>query len=368
MSAEKQTSDSLVRGAFGERNRARLINEYFRERTDPKAPAWEHIYRLLLWANQTTGLAHCYESDKCQPGKPWYGRSLAFHDWVARSLSVEPLSLAENLDWLFRRATKDLAEEVLRSAQQRIKRAEAQRKPFADRAMPQPGEDPELVAIIREGLGSYLNARVPREAWKVLVERVREYLAQENKRKNLVGEGFEDVITAVIRRKAPSADVRARALLHDLPGFNRVRQGEKLNKVDVAILKPKPGRRTLVTAKWSIRADREKQFAADFGDYVNARADSEPFDYVLITNEFDPARLMRACEKLGTNEYMFAHVVHINTDAIRATYGETKEESAAKVLAHIAAGRLIGFDRWLDLLLGAKTSNAPARAHRRNRT
>ena len=353
MAAGKQAGDGVVKGAFGERNRVRLIAEYFAEHSDPKTPAWEHTYRLLLWVNQTTGLAHCYESDKCQPGKPWYGRSLAFHAWAAHALGVEPIRLAENVDWLFRRATKDLAEEVLRSAQQRIKRAELQRKPFAGRAMPQPGEDPELIAIIREGLAGYLNGEVPRETWNVLVERVREYLAQENKRKNLVGEGFEDVIAAVIRRKVGSVDVRARAQLNELAGFNRVRQGEKVNKVDVAILKPKPGRRTLVTAKWSIRADREKQFAADFGDYVNARADSEPFDYVLVTNEFDPARLMRACEKLGTNEYMFSHVVHINPDAIRATYGDTKEESATKVLAFIAAGRLIGFDRWIMLLGGA---------------
>jgi hypothetical protein len=353
MAAGKQSGDGIVKGAFGERNRARLIAEYFQERNHPRVPAWEHIYRLLLWVNQTTGLAHCYESDKCQPGKPWYGRSLAFHDWAARALGVEPIRVAENVDWLFRRATKDLAEEVLRTTHQRLERAELQRKPFADRAMPQPGEDPELVAIIREGLTDHLNSKVPRETWNVLVGRIREYLAQENKRKNLVGEGFEDVITAVIRREVRSADVHARALLHELPGFNRVRQGEKPNKVDVAILKSKPGRRTLVTAKWSIRADREKQFATDFGDYVSARADSEPFNYVLVTNEFDPARLMRACEKLGTNEYMFSHVVHINPEAIRATYGETTEESATRVLDLIAAERLIGFDRWLELLGGA---------------
>lgn len=340
----------IVRGAFGERNRARLIAQYFQEHNEPEAPAWMHIYRLLLWVNQITGLAHCYESDKCQPGKPWYGRSLAFHDWASRSLNVEPMSLAENIDWLFRRATKDLAEEVLRNAQQRIKRAEQQRKPFADRGLPEPGEDLELVALIRESLAGHLHGEVPRPSWNILVERIREYLAQENKRKNLVGEGFEDVITAVIRQRIPAISVQARGLLHDLPGFNRVRQGEKLNKVDVAIIKPKPRRRTLVTAKWSIRADREKQFAADFGDYVNARADSEPFDYVLVTNEFDPARLMRACEKLGTNEYMFTHVVHINIDAIRATYGDNKEASALKVLGFIDAGRLVSFDRWLEQL------------------
>ena len=43
------------------------------------------------------------------------------------------------------------------------------------------------------------------------------------------------------------------------------------------------------------------------------------------TNEFDPARLKRACERLASNSHMFRHVVHINTDALRATYGDHPE-------------------------------------------
>jgi len=112
--------------------------------------------------------------------------------------------------------------------------------------------------------------------------------------------------------------------------------------------------RTLVTAKWSVRADREKQFAADYTDYIMAESDRRPFEYVLITNEFDPARLMRACEQLATNHYMFTHVVHINTEALRATYGSSpKEESMKKVLGYVAEGRLVSFDRWLGLLAAA---------------
>lgn len=63
--------------------------------------------------------------------------------------------------------------------------------------------------------------------------------------------------------------------------------------------------RTLVTAKWSVRADREKQFITDFTDYVAAESDRKPFEYVFVTNEFDPARLMRACEQLSGNSLMF---------------------------------------------------------------
>ena len=221
--------------------------------------------------------------------------------------------------------------------------------------MPNPGEDPELILIIREVLGDHITGDIPPAVNQLLVQRVRQYLALENKRKNLLGEGFEDVLASIIRRADGGAalDVRSRQVLHELPGFNPARRGDKPNRVDLAIVRPGGGLRTLVTAKWSVRADREKQFASEYAEYVQAEADRRPFEYVFVTNEFDPARLMRACEALAANTYMFTSVVHINPDAIRATYGATPtEESMGKVLQHIDAGRLIGVDRWIQLLTG----------------
>jgi hypothetical protein len=173
-----------------------------------------------------------------------------------------------------------------------------------------------------------------------------------------VGEGFEDVLAQVARRAYPNphVSVHVRKILHELPGFNRAKKGEKPNKVDVAIIKP--DRRILITAKWSVRADREKQFITDYSDYVQAESENQPFDYVFITNEFDPARLMRACEKLVSNSPMFTHVVHINTDALRATYGaadaagaaEEQSDSMRKVLEFVDRGRLIGLNAWLQAM------------------
>ena len=108
--------------------------------------------------------------------------------------------------------------------------------------------------------------------------------------------------------------------------------------------------RTIVTAKWSVRADREKQFQAEYEEYCNAASLNQKFKYVFVTNEFDPARLMRACEALFHNNPMFDHVVHINTDAIRAAYGEIQgrpQELQRKVIEHIDNGRLISLKRWL---------------------
>ena len=355
---EDQTSGGVVKRAFGAQNRNRLIDMYFgglSGSTLHSASAWSHVYRLLLWADQTTGLAHCYESDKSQPGKNWYARSLAFHDWASTALESPPAALAQNIDWLFRRATADLATEVLKNAVRVSAKGTKQQEPYAGRDFPKPGEDPELISIVREVLGEHFHTEPPADKWQYLVQRVRQYLALENKRKNLVGEGFEDVLSHVIRRSCngPDVDVRARRLLHDIRGFNRNRQGEKANKVDVSVVRPRM--RTLITAKWSVRADREKQFTSDFNDYVSAESDGTPFEYVFITNEFDPARLARACEKLAVNAPMFTHVVHISTDAVKATYGASQEPTMRQVLAHIESGRLISLGKWLEQLNRATT-------------
>ena len=351
MTLDKPSSETkAVKAAFGAENRRRLIDVYFSSQGSLEVRpdnAWRHVYELLLWIDQTTGLAHCYESDKCQPGKNWYARSLAFHDWISSAFGTPPNDLAASLDWLFLRATKDLAAEVLDKAERIAAAANRQLAPYSGRGFPKPGEDPELVSIIKEVLGGSLGPEPSPEQWQELVQRIRQYLTLENKRKNLLGEGFEDVLAQVVRRSCPdpSLEVHTRRALHDLPGFNRVRQGEKPNKVDLAVIRS--DRRTLVTAKWSVRADREKQFVTDFTEYLQAESYSKPFEYVFVTNEFDPARLKRACERLAGNALMFNQVVHISTEALRATYGTSPEPTMRQVLDHIDNGRLISIEQWL---------------------
>lgn len=145
--APNPTQEAVAR-AFGSENRARLLARYFdaAEAVTP-ANAWQHVYRLLLWIDRTTALAHCYESDKAQPGRAWYARSLAFHDWVSSSLQISPADLGESIDWLFREAVKDLASRALAL---RTVVYEQQRAPYEGRGFPEPGEDPELVGIIKE--------------------------------------------------------------------------------------------------------------------------------------------------------------------------------------------------------------------------
>jgi hypothetical protein len=358
MSAAQETAQEskAVQRAFGSENRNRLIDQYFAGRPDGVDPenAWQHVYRLLMWSDPTTGLAHCYESDKCQPGKTWYGRSLAFHDWVCKALQVEPVALAHDIDWLFIQACEDLAGALLeKQAKQRAKAAE-QRLGYEGRGFPSPGEDPELIAIVQGELGSYFSHEPPEAVWQNVSQKARQYLAVQNKRKNLVGEGFEDVLTQVVQRACglASDEVVTRTLLSDIRGFSL--QGSKPNRVDVAIVRPKA--RTIVTAKWSVRADREKQFAAEYTDYARANSIDEQFQYVFVTNEFDPARLMRACEIVAGKSYMFDRVVHINTDGLRAAYGFGQDENSAaahsrrRVIELINEGRLVSLSQWLNSL------------------
>lgn len=176
--------------AFGSKSRLQLLQEYFARAGEiTAANAWRHVYRLLLWTDRTTGLVHCYESDKAQPGRPWYARSLAFHDWLSNEFGSGPHEIGGQIDWLFRRGTERLAEVLARRNALRAAKADEQRAPYAGRGFPEPGEDPALEALIREELGQWL-AEPSVDALRRLTQRIRTYFGQENKRKNLVGEGL----------------------------------------------------------------------------------------------------------------------------------------------------------------------------------
>jgi hypothetical protein len=342
-------SEPLVRSAFGAANRSRLITRFLEASADPP---WKAVYRLLLWADKTTGLAHCYESDKCQPGKNWHVRALRFHDWLSGALAASPAAVGAEIDWLFRHVASDYARFLVSEYQKRLDRATTQREPFAGRGFPEPGDDPGIVAAIREVLGPNMNSEPTPGQWRELTRRIHDLISLENKRKNIVGEGFEDVLGAVVRRAdlSNSVEVHARRVLHQVPGFANRKENEKVSKVDLALVRVLDKRRILVTAKWSTRADREEQFKADYNKYVAAESANQTWDYVLVTNEFDPARLLRACTLNAGSNRMLTQVVHICPAALRAVYGANPASSMIEVIAQIESGRIVGLDDWIATL------------------
>jgi hypothetical protein len=310
----------LVKAAFGAANRSRLIKSFLA--SEGTAASWQAVYKLILWTNKTTGLAHCYESDKCQPGKNWHGRSLRFHDWLAQSLESTPAEVGQHIDWLFRHVADDYARFLASNYQKKLAKAEAQRLPYLGRNFPEPGDDPGIVRIVREVLGDHLTGEPSAEQWRMLTTRILDLITLENKRKNIVGEGFEDVLAAIIKRADTGGvlDVQSRRLLGQIWGFENVKANEKPVKVDLSIVRRADLSRTMVSVKWSTRADREEQFKADWQKYVQAESANQTWRYVMVTNEFDPARLKRACNSKAGQYPLFAHVVHICPAALRAVY------------------------------------------------
>ncbi len=333
---------------FSHGNRIALINQYFLGRSVDAADAWKDVYRLLLWTDATTGLAHCYESDKAQPGRPWYARSLAFHAWLADQFGVEPTELAERLDWMFRQVIMRVADEEAERRAHLGARATEQLASY-EAPMPEPGDDPELRQLIEPLLPH--DADLDDDLVRDVLRRVRTHIGSENKRKNLLGRGFEDVLAGILRRLegGPSADLGTQTPIEAIHGFRAPRSGDKSEKVDLWVA-PSIRRRVLVSAKWSVRADREKQFRGDFLTYVAANEVREPFEFVWVTNEFDPARLVANATNTEGNRYLLDAVVHVCPPALEIVHeldGMALRGTPARLRELLDSGRIVGLDHWL---------------------
>jgi len=268
---------------------------------------------------------------------------------------VSSTDLADHLDWMFRHVILRVAEEAAEQMERLTARGAEQLAQY-DEPMPVPDDEPELRLII-EPLLSVDPARQPDDVLvREVLRRVRTYIKSENKRKNLLGRGFEDVLAGVIERlngPQPQA-MGTQTAIENIPGFRARREGDKTEKVDLWV-SPDGKRRVLVTAKWSVRSDREKQMRDDFLTYVSSNERREPFEYVWITNEFDPARLVANATNTEGNQYLFDAVVHVCPEALRLVHeldGPKLKGSPARLRGHLDSGRIIGLGDWLDGLRG----------------
>jgi hypothetical protein len=337
---------------FSQSNRVRLIDEYFGDLKVDPATAWQDVYRLLMWVDTRTGVAHCYESDKSQPGKPWYPRSLVFHDWVSDQLGVAPVDLKDHVDYMFRRVIGAVTQAEADVMVQQALRIQRELFP-AERSMPAPGDDPRLQAIVEPLMARDPAKRPSPAAVTDALRKIYVHMRSENKRANLLGRGFEDVIDGVLSRLPVSPEAHdTQTPLEKIPGFRKARAGDKTEKVDLWV-GDGGTRRVLVSAKWSIRADREKQLATDFATYVQANELRDPFEHVWITNEFDPARLVSNATNTAMNRHLFDAVVHICPEALWVVHnlGDPKGPNPTRLRELLDERRVIGLETWLQGLV-----------------
>lgn len=306
-------------GPFGHAQRRAVIDHYLASAgTLTPGDAWRHVYRLLLWIDPTNGLVHAYESDKSQPGRHWHQRAVRVTERIADEFGVPAGRLREHIDILFRECLAELA---------RREGSRTAREPTYE-VGEEEADTTGLVAVAEQILGPDHHELAVR-----IADAARKHLAVENKRKNILGEGFEDVLGVLVERIAnvPAERVKLRAHLSELPGYRAPTSRRKEKRPDIAIFDPKRRTELLVSSKWSVRADREDQLADEYQFYIDHQTQERAPESVLVTNEFDRARLASAVE---SPRFRFDRVVHIQPALLVTAYGQELGELGPIIRQH----------------------------------
>lgn len=311
---------------FGRGTRMRVLKEYFAQAgpvTDDNA--WEHVYRCLLWFNIGAGLAHIYDSNHMQKGGNFHSRAVRFTDLLCKHWKIARRELPGQIDVLFKGCVEELKRREALEAEQE---EELELEDGTD--IDSETESELLVAIqnelASEGIG---DNRAKPLADKI--ERLSRYFFTiGNKRKNALGEGFEDLLMMLLQRasKIPEKRLALRVPVSKLPGFVKsppLLVGEKKKREprpDIAVIDENITY-LITTAKWSMRQDRETQFQSEYSSFQMSKSQSTELRYALITNEFDLARLRNVLAAMpgSAGGYIFHTVYHICLPLLRETHG-----------------------------------------------
>jgi hypothetical protein len=305
---------------FGQTTRMRVLEEYFAQAGEVnETNAWEHVYRCLLWMNLGAGLAHVYDSNHMQPGGVFHGRAVQFTDLLCAHWKIARKELPAQIDYLFKGCVAEL------------KRRQAQ---------PEGDLDAETESELISAMEAVLRKEGILEPNALAVARQIEGLSRDfftigNKRKNALGEGFEDLLWILLQRvsRIPKEKIKLRTSVSQMPGFRRVakpKKGERRKREphpDIAIVEADITH-VITTAKWSMRQDRETQFQSEYSSFQMNKVQSTELTYILITNEFDIARLKNVARAMpgGEGGYIFHTIYHICLPLLRETHGERFKE------------------------------------------
>ena len=323
---------------FGQGTRMRVLNAYFEHAGAVTAEnAWEHVYRCLLWMNIGAGLAHIYDSNHMQPGGVFHARAVRFTDLLCDHWKITRGQLAEQIDLLFKGCVAELKQR--RTAEGEI------------------SIDPETESELIAGISAVLREEGVDRSRVAAVARTIEGLSRDfftigNKRKNALGEGFEDLLWILLRSVSglPNSKLQLRTPVSMMPGFRRVpkaEEGERKQREphpDVAVVEGDITH-VIATAKWSMRQDRETQFLSEYNSVQKNKTQTTELEYVLITNEFDIARLKNVANAMpgGEGGYIFHRIYHISLPLLEATHAERFEE----IRPWVSTGKLRSLQHFL---------------------
>lgn len=342
---------------FGKKTRLRILQEYFSAAGPVTAAnAWEHVYHLLLWIDERTRLAHIYDSNHMQPGGNFYSRAVRFTSELCARWHIPQEQLGEHVDFLFKGCVRELEkQEGVQTAVSQPLLAELVAQEDAEEAGAELDESElvdEIAALLaRTGLAAAQVSSLARE----IAQRAKTFYTIGNKRKNALGEGFEDVVEHLLQSVAriPAARLRVRTKISELPGFKRAApvaarggKSERLPKPDIAIVDDKVTY-AIITAKWSMRQDRETQFAREYDAYIKNKVQTTELRFFLLTNEFDVARLDNVARaQPDTGGYLFHTVYHMNPELLE----ETQADRIAAVGGWIRAGKIASLEDFLHMM------------------
>ncbi len=316
---------------FGKASRVSLLKQHLSEFDDISAEsAWKFVYEELLWIDGSTGLAHLYESDKAQPGRHWYYRTVLFTDLICEQFgNISREQLKQRIDRLFR----GCLQKAIELQQEKLIEVEAEeisiRETFEGLQSPVRSSaddvdfyipDASLIVEFTTLLMQHANmsqAQAEQVAHE-LVAKARYYFTVERKRQNALGEGFEDLLHLLIEKvsNVPSEAIMVRQRANRLPGFQNIESTrERIEAPDIAIIRN--GRTELLASvKWSLRHDRQKQLSDELDCYVALLSQDKFPRYVLVTNEHDPGRLLNT-DSLITRGQRPDCIYHVNLQLLR---------------------------------------------------
>jgi hypothetical protein len=131
------------------------------------------------------------------------------------------------------------------------------------------------------------------------------------------GRGFEDLLQLLIEKisRVPLDSIVVRRRANALPGFQNITSTRaRIEAPDIAIVRD--GRTEfLASVKWSLRHDRQKQLSDELDCYVSLLSQDKFPRYVLVTNEYDPGRLINT-NGLKNRGQEIDCIYHINIDLL----------------------------------------------------